>query len=138
MKINFKNENDYLKIEYVIGLFFLIRLIGITNPTEGPPFSKKACSSMHVVKISRKFIRGEVTPTLIRGKSLNSRKISTEHRTHSRVSYSRVCYPQYLTSFHLVKTFSPRVTGECTLYPHFSSTHKSILRSSTLPSRKLP
>ena len=32
MKINFKNENDYLKIEYVIGLFFLIRLIGITNP----------------------------------------------------------------------------------------------------------
>ena len=32
MKINFKNENDYLKIEHVIGLFFLIRLIGITNP----------------------------------------------------------------------------------------------------------
>ena len=31
MDINFKNEDGYLKIEYIIGLFFLLRLIGITN-----------------------------------------------------------------------------------------------------------
>lgn len=31
MDINFKNEDGYLKIEYIIGFFFLLRLIGITN-----------------------------------------------------------------------------------------------------------
>ena len=31
MNINFKNESGYIRIEYIIGVFFLLRLIGITN-----------------------------------------------------------------------------------------------------------
>ena len=59
MNWNYKNEYGYLKIEYVIGIFLLFRLIGITNaPLEIAHNWRQVTGLM----VSRNFL--EVNPTL--------------------------------------------------------------------------
>ena len=99
MNINFKNESGYIRIEYIIGVFFLLRLIGITNaPLEIAHNWRQVTGLM----VARNFFEIDSTLWFPRVDETNgvSGIIGME--------FPLLNYLHYLTSFIFHKTLSQR------------------------------